>query len=305
MDAIYILLLSLIIDLALGEPPTAWHPVGWTGKFIALLERFAPRGAVGTQFLYGTGMVLLGLALLPTPAYFILAYLEEFNRVAYIIGAAVLLKLTFSIRELRCSALEVKRLLKHNDLQKARVQMRALVGRNTEGLSSSLLVAATVESVAENTSDSFVAPLFFFLLLGVPGTIAYRVANTFDSMIGYRGKYEYLGKFAARLDDVLNFIPARLTGLMMVFAALLSGKSAAGAWHTMLRDHAKVESPNAGWPMSAAAGALGVQLEKVGHYKLGEATTALTPETIDSALLLMWLVAVIWVLVCLILSFRF
>lgn len=295
MYGIYTLLPALIIDLALGELPTSWHPVGWMGKLITLLERFAPKSLPSAQFLYGSAMVLLGLALFSGPAYFILSYLQGIDRPAYIIGSAALLKSTFSISELRRSALNVKRLLSNSDLEEARMQMRALVGRNTEDLSESLLVAATVESVAENTSDSFVAPLFYFLLFGVPGAIAYRVVNTFDSMIGYHGQYEYLGKFAARLDDVLNFIPARLTGLMIVFAAVLSRKRAAGAWHTMLRDHAMVESPNAGWPMAAAAGALGVQLEKVNHYKLGEAVNALTPQTIDPAVRLLWLVALIWV----------
>ena len=281
--------------LADGDP---FPPFGQEGKGISLLERFAPNSASGTQLLYGIVGSLLGLALFSAPAYFLMAYVEGLNRIAYIVVGAILLKSTFSIRGLCRSALKVKGPLSNNDLGAAQAQMRALVSRNTEGLSAPLLVAATVESVAENASDSFVAPLFYFLLFGVPGAIAYRVVNTFDSMIGYRGKYEYLGKFAARLDDVLNLIPARLAGLMFVLAALLSGNSAAAAWRIMLRDHGKVESPNAGWPMSAAAGALGVQLEKVNHYKLGEAKSALTPEKIDSMLLLMCLVALIWIVLC-------
>ena len=128
-----------------------------------------------------------------------------------------------------------------------------------------LLVSATVESVAENTSDSFVAPLFYFLLLGIPGAIAYRVVNTLDAMVGYHGEYEYLGKFASKLDDVLNFIPARLTALLLVVAAFLSKRSASASWRVALSDHSKTESPNAGWPMAAVAGALNVQLETVGH----------------------------------------
>ena len=127
-----------------------------------------------------------------------------------------------------------------------------------------------MESVAESTCDSLVAPLFYFLLLGVPGAIGYRVVNTLDSMIGYHGKYEYLGKFAARLDDVLNFIPARLTALLLVLAAFVMKRNGRKAWQTALREHAKTESPNAGWPMAAMAGALDVRLEKVGHYQLGK-----------------------------------
>ncbi|PIU56356.1 MAG: cobalamin biosynthesis protein [Chloroflexi bacterium CG07_land_8_20_14_0_80_51_10] len=299
MDNIFILLLALVIDLALGDPPTTWHPVGWMGKLISLLERFAPGNGAGTQFLCGVGMVLFGLVIFSAPVYFLLAYLDRLDRIAYVVVGALLLKSTFSIKGLRRSALRVKTQLRDNDLAGAQAQMGALVSRNTEGLTEPLIVAATVESVAENTSDSIVAPLFYFLLLGVPGAIAYRAVNTFDSMIGYRGEYKYLGKFAARLDDVLNFIPARLTGLMTVIAAFVSRKNAPAAWRIMLCDHAKTESPNAGWPMSAAAGALGVQLEKVGHYKLGEASNMLTLEKIGSMLRLMYLVALIWVLLCL------
>jgi adenosylcobinamide-phosphate synthase len=113
--------------------------------------------------------------------------------------------------------------------------------------------------------------MFYFALFGVPGALFYRVVNTYDSMIGYHGRYEYLGKVAARLDDLLNIIPARLTGLLLVAASRLRRAAAGGAWRVMLRDHAVTESPNAGWPMSAMAGALGVRLEKVGHYRLGDA----------------------------------
>jgi adenosylcobinamide-phosphate synthase len=154
--------------------------------------------------------------------------------------------------------------------------------------------------VAESSCDSFIAPIFYFLIFGVPGAIAYRVANTFDSMMGYHGKYEYLGKFTARLDDLLNYIPARITAFFIITAAYLSKYNGRKAMKTAFRDHNKTESPNAGWPMSAAAGALDVQLEKVGHYKLGNPVKPLVPETIDSSLGLMHSTFANWVLVCLI-----
>jgi len=302
MDGIFILSLALSIDLILGDPPTYLHPVGWMGKLISLLERLAPKSGANAQILYGTGIVVLGVALFSLPAYFILAYLDGVSRIAYIIVGALLLKSVFTIVGLRRAALQIRDRLRSNDMAGARSKMGALVSRNTEGLDEPLIIAATVESVAENTSDSIVAPLFWFMLLGIPGAVAYRMVNTFDSMIGYRGKYEYLGKSAARLDDVLNFIPARITGLMIVLAAFFARKNARSAWKIMLRDHAKTESPNAGWPMSAAAGALGIELEKVGHYKLGEANSTLTPEKITSALLLMYLVALVWALLCFVIA---
>jgi adenosylcobinamide-phosphate synthase len=156
-----------------------------------------------------------------------------------------------------------------------------------------------VESAAENVCDSFVAPLFYFLLLGVPGAIAYRIANTYDAMIGYHGKYEYSGKFAAWLDDVANFLPARLSALAIIVAAWLCRKDVSQAWHIMLRDHKKTESPNAGWTMSAVAGALGVQLEKIGHYKLGDNHHALSLDTIDDSSQIVMMAALIWSLLSL------
>ncbi len=162
------------------------------------------------------------------------------------------------------------------------------------------MVSAAVESVAENICDSFVAPLFYFLLLGVPGAMAYRVINTLDAMIGMHGKYEHLGKFAARLDDILNFIPARISALLIVLAAIFLRQNARQSWKTMLKDHSRTESPNAGWPMSAAAGALSVQFTKIDHYQLGQPDKPLKPGTIDAVLRLTGCSAFIWVTICLI-----
>jgi len=151
---------------------------------------------------------------------------------------------------------------------------------------------------AESVTDSIVAPLFYWLLLGVPGTIAYRVVNTFDSMIGYHGEYEYIGKFAARLDDVPNYIPARISGLLLVASAYLSRMNGSRSWLTMLRDHSKTESPNAGWTMSAMAGALRVQLEKPGYYRLGGDGKPLSPASITLGLRLVVLSSLLWCGVC-------
>ena len=298
MDILLILSFALVIDLVLGEPPRPIHPVVWVGKVVSFLERGGISQRPWVQFIYGSGITLVTIGLFVTPAYFMLLYLKSFSLVAYVIIGAVLYKSTFSLRGLRQAALRLKRLLVEDKLNEARLELRSLVSRDTHGLPKLLVVSATVESVAENTCDSFVAPLFYFLLLGVPGAIAYRVVNTLDAMVGYHGEYEYLGKFASRLDDVLNFIPARLTALLLVLATFLSGRGAPASWRVMLHDHAKTESPNAGWAMAAMAGGLGVQLEKVGHYRLGEADAPLIPETIDAALNLMLLSMVSWLLIC-------
>jgi adenosylcobinamide-phosphate synthase len=297
MEIMLILALAVAIDLALGDPPDAFHPVAWMGKVIAFLEKGGLKLNRVSQFIYGIALTLFTMALFVVLVYFLVNYLDNFNRVAYIIVAAILLKFTFSIRGLRHAAIKVRRLLQEGKLEKTRFELRALVSRDTKDLNEPLLISAAVESVAEGTCDSLVAPFFYFLLLGVPGAVGYRVVNTLDSMIGYHGKYEYLGKFAARLDDVLNFIPARLAALLLVLAAALK-KGGRNAWKTALKEHVKTESPNAGWPMAAMAGALNLRLEKVGHYVLGEGRPAPAPESIDKAVKLFLLAAAAWILVC-------
>jgi len=298
MDILIILSLALVIDLALGELPRPIHPVVWMGKVIAFLERGGTNHRPAVQFIYGAGLTLVATGLFVAPVYFILFYLKSLNSVAYVVIGGVLLKSTFSLKGLRQAALKVRGFLMNQELDEARFALRSLVSRDTKNLPPPLLASAAVESVAESTCDSFVAPLFYFLLLGVPGAIAYRVVNTVDTMIGYHGQWEYLGKFAARLDDVINFLPARFTALMIVIASWLCRKDVPGAWRVMLRDHSKTQSPNAGWAMSAAAGSLGVQLEKVGHYKLGDNHYPLSPETIGASLQVMAAVALIWSLIC-------
>jgi len=294
MEVLLILLFGLAIDLTLGEPPPVIHPVAWMGRVVSFLVKGGAGHTPLAQFLYGLAIVLFTVAVFVTPAYFLLFYLKGQSLVAYVVAGAVLFKITFSLTGLRRAALVVKTLLLKDRLAEARFELRSLVGRDTSKLDKSLMVSATVESVAENSCDSFVAPLFYFLLLGVPGAIAYRVINTLDAMIGHHGEFEYLGKFAARLDSVANFVPARITALIIVLAAGIRKRNASGAWRIMLRDRRKTESPNAGWTMSAIAGALGVQLEKVGYYKLGDNHNSLSLSTIDASLQIVMTAAFIW-----------
>ena len=294
MEIIFILLIALAFDLAFSEPPNSWHPVAWLGKLISLDVKWAPQRGRLRQLIYGIGMVLVTLGLIVAPVYFLLVHLKEMNSVVYVIAAGFLLKFSFSLRGLRQAVGEVKGCLAQDNLAQACVSLRSLVSRETYDLNQNQLTSAAVESAAENSCDSFVAPLFYFLLFGVPGAIAYRIVNTFDAMVGYHGEWEYLGKFAARLDDVVNFVPARVTGLLIVLAAWICKKNVSQAWRIMLRDHKKTQSPNAGWTMGAIAGALGVQLEKAGHYNLGDNHCSLSLDTIDASLQMIMVAAVIW-----------
>jgi adenosylcobinamide-phosphate synthase len=264
-----VLALAVALDLVLGEPPAGLHPVVWMGRLLGFLEKGAPGGPAG-RFLYGAFMVLLVALLFAGPAWVVLHWARAVRPPVYIMVGALFLKPCFALRALFAAVRLVEGLLAKGDLPAARRELRALVSRETALLDEAAVRAAAIESLGENTCDSFVAPTFYFLLFGLPGAVCYRVVNTADAMFGYRGAYEYLGKFAARLDDVLNFVPARLTGLLIVAAAWLLRRDAAGAWRAMWRDHRRTKSPNAGWPMAAMAGALGVELVKTGHYRLNE-----------------------------------
>lgn len=298
MENLLILPLALVIDLAFGEYPRPLHPVVWIGQVISWQLKLSPKNGAKARFVYGILIVFLTIALFTVPVYFILFYIRGMSAIAFVAVAALLLKSTFSLRGLSQAAGKVRRLLSSGELAGAREEMGYLVSRDTRGLDEGQIVSATVEMTTESVTDSLVAPLFYWLLLGVPGAIAYRVVNTFDSMIGYHGEYEYLGKFAARLDDVLNYIPARIAGLLLVVSACLERANGGRAWHVMLRDHARTESPNAGWTMSAAAGALGVPLEKPGCYRLGDADEPPALSAITAGLRLVVLAFTLWFAIC-------
>jgi adenosylcobinamide-phosphate synthase len=194
-----------------------------------------------------------------------------------------LLKPLFAIRALRDAAFLVRDALTAGDVDLARTRLASLCSRNAGNLEPPALIAATVESIAENASDSIVAPFFFFALAGLPGAAFYRAANTLDAMIGYRGRYEWVGKTAARLDDLLNLLPARLTSLLFLLVAPLAGGNLRHGLAILWRDGGRTESPNAGRPMAAMAGLLGIQLEKSGHYRLGDATRPIEARDITRA----------------------
>ena len=297
MEILWILALAFFIDLILGDPPDIIHPVAWMGKVISFLEKGGRKLHPVWQFIYGTIITIFIAALFSIPVFFLMSYLHDWNQVVYIIVAGILLKLTFSIRGLWRTAVKIKLLLQDDKLDKTRFELRALVSRDTRTLDKSLMASAATESIAEGLCDSVVAPLFYFLLLGVPGAMGYRAVNTMDSMIGYHGKYEYLGKFPARFDDVLNYVPARLAALVVIVAAAIK-KTGRRAWRTAWREHSKTESPNAGWPMAAMAGALGVRLEKPGHYVLGASNAAPSVETIGKGINMFFISVTAWIIIC-------
>jgi adenosylcobinamide-phosphate synthase len=273
---------ALMVDGCFGEPPARLHPVVWMGRVATWVERATFRGGRVRQLSTGLVVAFALPGCFAAGAGWLLALSQRWP-IAEIVTGVWLLKSTFALRALGRAAREVGEALRRADLAAARHGLRSLCSRDPATLTAPALVAATIESVAENASDSFVAPLFYFAVFGIPGAMFYRAVNTLDAMIGYRGRYEYYGKAAARLDDLLNFIPARATALAILIAGKLGGRDARRGARTMLRDRAKTASPNAGWPMAAMAGLLGVELAKDGHYRLGEPLEALDPGQIQAA----------------------
>ncbi len=262
-------LAALAVDLAAGEPPAAIHPVVVAGRMIAALEgaRQPDPSRPGRDLWRGVLLVAV-----PAGLAAILGRLVEQIRPRWLrlTLTSWLLASSFALRALLEAGDRAERALANGGPAAARAELRALVSRPVDDLDEDHIESAVIESLAENLCDSYVAPLCWFALGGLPAVLAYRVVNTADAMVGYHGPYEYLGKAAARLDDLVNFVPARITAAALVAAAPLVGQDARRALRVGWRDHGRTGSPNAGWPMATAAGALGVWLEKPGTYRLGE-----------------------------------
>ncbi len=268
-DRLVVVVLAILLDQLLGEPPVWLHPVVGIGRLIAQLERRAPAFSPRGELIYGGLISSVTIASAGALATLADRWTSQLPALAGQLARAALLKPTFAVRALFEAVAQVRRPLGRGELSEARTALRSLVSRDPSVLDPPLIAAAAIESLAENLSDSIVAPVLAYLVGGLPSAYVYRAANTLDAMIGYRGRYEYLGKIAARLDDLANLIPSRLTAGLVVLGAAVAGENARRAATIAFRDHRKTVSPNAGWPMSAMAGALGVELEKRGHYRLG------------------------------------
>jgi adenosylcobinamide-phosphate synthase len=263
------------------------------GRLASFMGHISPRLRPNITVVYGGFMVFILVSAFSVP----LIFLSCLPPPVYLVLGVFFLKSTFSLKALRDSALRVKNCLYQDNLDEARNRAQDLVSRPTSHLDRPHLISATIESTSENACDSFVAPLFYFLIGGIPLCMAYRVVNTLDAMFGYHEEYEYLGKVGAKLDDILNFIPARISALLLVLSALIGRKDARKAGKTMLREHGKTESPNSGWTMSAAAGALRVKLEKEGYYTLGDGDLPLNEGRITEVVALVLILSWVWFLV--------
>ena len=258
-----VLLLAVIFDVLFGEPPAYLHPVVWMGKIINLFVGFAPRNY---RKIYGFFMVFFCVGITVLIAY---ALELTVTGISAIIIAAYFLKSSFSIRMLLVSASGIQKDLEIGNIEKVRRDLKTFVGRDTLQLNTHQSASAVIESLAESFVDGILAPLFYFLLFGLPGALAYRMINTLDSMVGYKKEpFAQLGYAAARIDDLVNFVPARLSLIFIFVLSIFFGKPR-DAIRTCMLDHNKTSSPNSGWSMAAVSGSLNVRLEKIGYHVLG------------------------------------
>ena len=262
------LLCGALTDVLLGDPEGFPHPVRFIGKYIDFAVRLARRGNPSAKVLrrraVAVGLSTVGLSALVTwAALRLLAFLGFWP---HFIGMSVLSWTCLSARCLADEAEGVRRALGEG-LEAGRKRVGRIVGRDTEDLSEREVICATLETVAENLCDGVISPMLYLALGGPVLGMAFKAASTLDSMIGYRDdRHRDVGWFSARMDDVLNFIPARLTALLMVLCATPLGLDGAEAWRIVRRDHRNHLSPNCAWPESAAAGALHVQLGGTHRY---------------------------------------
>lgn len=300
IDSVFIFLLAFLIDAALGEYPDRIHPTIGIGKIISFLKSKAKNPNPQVEKANGVILAVSAILIVSLPVFVGLFLIRQFfGPISYIIVGAILFKATFAVKGMGQYTKPIAKALKENNLAEARKWLPFIVRRDPNTLNEKQIISAAVESIAESTTDGITAPFFFFAIFGVPGAFAYRVINTLDSMVGYKDvENKNIGWFSANLDTIANFIPARLTAYLMVAAAFLLGENWRESWRILQRDKGKTTSINAGWTISAMAGALDTQLEKPGHYALGD-DHGMSPAQITKALQIMAVTAVLFGLVVL------
>ncbi|MEK6944763.1 MAG: cobalamin biosynthesis protein, partial [Thermoproteota archaeon] len=233
--------------------------------------------------------VLLGIGLESMPITY---YVGLF--ISAVVGG-ILLKTTIAIKGMERHAIVVLNALERGNLDDARAKLALIVKRDTKDLDKNHILSGVLESVSENTVDGVTGSLFYFALFGLPGAFVYRTVNTIDAMVGYKTSlFKNVGWFGANCDKILNYIPARLTGLVMILSAMILGENWKMSYQIMKRDGKNTESPNAGYPMAALAGALGTRFEKIDHYSLGDGSLEFSKSHVNSAIKMMKLTSILF-----------
>lgn len=268
--AIISLLTSFLLDLVLGDPAWMYHPVRIIGKMISLLEdiirRLLPKTYLG-EIVGGFILAFLIPAISFLIVYYILQFVGKINVIFMIVLEIFMCYQMLAAKSLKVESDRVKNQLLDENIVSARRWLSYIVGRDTKNLNKQEIIKATVETIAENTSDGVIAPIFYIAIMGAPMCYLYKAVNTLDSMVGYKNhKYKNFGMASARLDDLLNYIPSRLSGIFMVIASFICGFNYKGSYKIFLRDRQKHPSPNSAQTESACAGALDIQLGGGSYY---------------------------------------
>jgi adenosylcobinamide-phosphate synthase len=277
--AVSVLVLALLLDMIIGDPSPNYperlqfklHPTVWMGKFTGILE---PHFRNSNPKLEKLGGVLLALTIIITftlPVYFGLKIIYTYLGVlVYIIVAAVILKLTICMKLETDWGKAAAEAIESGDLTEAR-KYAHFSRRDNKDLTGPQIVSSVIESLAENLTDFRLSPIFYYAFFGVPGAVAFRAINTLDGMVGFKDpEHLHIGWFSAVTDTIVNYIPARLTTLLIILASAILGEDYKNAWAIARRDQTKIPSINHGWQMASIAGALRVQLEKPGQYAVGD-----------------------------------
>jgi adenosylcobinamide-phosphate synthase len=305
--AILSVIFAITIDLAFGDPKNKLHPTFWIGTLFGKLVNLTKGISSESQRTAGIVIVISIATFVAVMLYSLSAGLDllestssdlRLNIMIMIFSVAVtgvLLKTTIAIKGMERHAKLIMYALSKDDLDDARTKLSMIVKRDTKNLDRQHIISGTLESMSENTVDGITGPLFYFALFGLLGAFVYRTINTIDSMIGYKNdEFRNLGWFGANCDKVLNYIPSRLTSLVMILVAMILKADWRHSLKIMRQDSSKTESPNAGYPMATLAGALGVRFEKIDHYILGDGKLEYADTHFKSAISIMKLTAILF-----------
>lgn len=301
----FLLIYSYIADLLFGDPEYFPHPVRGMGRLINLLDkRLRKRSVFWIERIKGLILTFIVIGISIGFAYLFIELPKRLNPFLGSLAWIYLGYTTLSIKDLQAKTKAILKEIKNGSIVGARKNLSKIVGRDTQTLSKDKIITATIESVAENTNDGIVGPLFYLALGGPVLAIAYKAINTVDSMIGYKNeKYLHFGWFAAKLDDIANFIPARISGFLIALSSAISGKKIVASFKTMLKDGRKHPSPNSGISEAAMAGALGMRLGGPSSYQgrvlekpfLGEEKRNIQPSFITEALTISFIASILMV----------
>ena len=300
IESLLVVGFAILLDFKFGDPKNKYHPTAWIGSLIARLTPVVKNDhaiieKLGGMCVVGITSVVVVLLLFTLYIGISLITVDFISLIVSVIIGGILLKTTIAIRGLEKHATSVLESIDEENLDVARTHLSMIVKRNTQNLDKNHILSGVLESISENTVDGITGPLFYYALLGLPGAFVYRVVNTADSMIGYKTDiFKNIGWFAANCDSALNYIPSRLTGLIMIISAAILQNNWRESYKIMMRDGKNTESPNAGYPMAALAGALETKFEKINHYKLGDGEIILTKDHVYSAISIMKLTSILF-----------